>query len=97
MDDEQAEGDGFGGLAMYQLGRWSAESSAARLDLVDSLLGRKAPVVDVDQLLADNRALAAENGRLRRELEGYKHNYRRLNEWAAKVEPYLDRLRAGGK
>ena len=97
MDDEEAGDSGFGGLAMFQLGRWSAESSAARLDLVDSLFGPKRPTVNVNQLIANNQALAAENARLRQELANYKHNYRRLKEWADEMEPVLDKLRTPGE
>ena len=39
-DDEEGGGSFFGGLAMYQLGRWSAESSAGDMALVETLFGR---------------------------------------------------------
>ena len=97
MDDEEAGDSGFGGLAMFQLGRWSAESSAARLDLVDSLFGPKRQTVNVNQLIANNQALAAENARLRQELEDYKLNYHRMKEWARQVEPFLDTFRNSGQ
>lgn len=97
MDDEEAGDSGVGGLAMFQLGRWSAESSAARLDLVHSLFGPKRPAVDVNQLIANNQALAAENARLRQQLAAYQHNYQRLCAWRDEVEPFLDTMRKPGQ
>ena len=84
-------------FAAYQAGQRSAEDAAQTGRLVRSLFGRKVPAVDVKQLLASNQALAAENERLRQELADYKHNYRRMKEWAAEIRPLLDRLNNEGK
>ena len=79
--------------AAHQAGQRSAEDAAQTGRLVRSLFRTKNPAVDVNQLVANNQALAAENARLRQELANYKHNYLRLKEWADEVEPVLDRLR----
>lgn len=83
--------------AAYQAGQRSAEDAAQTGRIVRSLFRPKVPTVDVNQLIANNQALAAENARLRQELASYRHNYLRLREWADEMEPVLDKLRTPGE
>ena len=103
-DEEELEDTGIGTLAAYTLGRWSAESDAELSRTVSSLrrAWRKAPTIADFQAANDalanaNEALLAENAQLRQELANYKHNYRRLKEWADEMEPVLDKLRTPGE
>ena len=83
--------------AAYQAGQRSDEDAAQTGRIVRSLFRPKVPTVDVNQLIANNQALAAENARLRQELEDYKLNYHRMKEWARQVEPFLDTFRDSGQ
>ena len=100
MSDEEEAGDtGLGTLAAYTLGRWSAESDAELSRTVSSLQRawrREPTIADFqaanDALASANQSLLEENAQLRQQLADYKHNYRRMKEWAAEIRPLLDRL-----
>ena len=94
MDDD-AEDTGFGGLAWYALGRMSARNDRVRGEAADTVLSRLRGdrTVDVNQLLAANEALEAENARLRQDLADYKFNYERLHQWAETASRDLKRYR----
>ena len=93
MDDEDTQDVGMGALAAYQLGRWSAESDAEVNHMMDALRRARRGSPVSDNLSIANQALVNENAELRRQLTAYQHNYRRLREWADKVEPMLERLK----
>jgi regulator of replication initiation timing len=91
MDDEGHE-TGLGGLAWYQLGRMSAETDRVRSEAVDGLLKRRRPQMDLNAVLAENHALAAENTRLRQALADYELNYANLKAWANRAEARINEL-----
>ena len=93
MDDEDTHDSGIGTLAAYQLGRWSAESDAELSGVMARLRRARRGSPVSDNLAIANKALVNENAELRRQLTAYQHNYRRLREWADKVEPMLERLK----
>ena len=75
--------------AAYQVGRQSAESDALRRDLLDTLFSPAAAQRDPGSLIAQNKALAAENEHLRavlnsteRNLAGLESDYAELRAWA---------------
>ena len=108
MDDEQ-DNTGFGGLAWYQIGRWSERSARETDETVDHLLGR-APVARPDYnhavqmnqaLAADNRQVHAQNQQLRAQIaalgqsvEAWKRDYEKLR---ATAQGHLEEYWAVGK
>ena len=107
MDDEQDTG--FGGLAWYQIGRWSERSARETDETVDHLLGR-APVARADYnhavqmnqaLAADNRQVHAQNQQLhaeiaalRKSVQAWESDYEKLR---ATAQGHLDDYWAMGK
>ena len=89
-DDDDQDNSGFGGLAWYQMGRWSAEGDQEHKDLVNRLTGR-APVAraDYEYAVQMNERLVAEDQRLNRlvnvlqaHANGARADYERLRVWA---------------
>jgi hypothetical protein len=92
MDDDDTLDSGLGGLAMYQLGRMAAKTDRVRSEAVASMFARRQPQIDVNGLIDQNRALAAENARLRQDLADYKLNYSNLKAWANRAEARINQL-----
>jgi hypothetical protein len=88
--DEECQGPS--GFAWYQLGKMAAENDRHTSQTVSTLLHRRRTVSAYDALHAQNQELAAENARLRQELEVYKRNYRELDVWARDAEKQIARL-----
>jgi hypothetical protein len=88
MDDDQDGGSGLGGLAWYQMGRWSAESSQRTRDLM-ARLGGYGPVAraDYNRVVDLNHQLTASNRHLDGELA-------LANTWLAQWHAKCDRLEA---
>jgi hypothetical protein len=93
MDDDE-EGQGPSGYAWYQLGRMAAENDRHTSQTISTLLHRRRAGSTHEALQAQNQALAAENARLRQELEAYKLNFNNLRRWADSAENTLERLGA---
>jgi hypothetical protein len=93
MDDDDTSDSGLGGLAMYQLGRMAAETDHAQSQAVAAMFARRQPQIDVNGLINQNRALAAENARLRHSLTEYKLNYEELLRWSDGAEKTIKELR----
>ena len=93
MDDNGLPTRGLSGWAGYALGRMSAERDRSTEKLMDALSRRGAPAINVADVLAQNRALAAENAKLRHSLDEYKSNYDELNRWATEAEATIKSLR----
>ncbi len=91
MDDDTLH-SGPSGWAWFQLGRMAAETERHTSETVRKLLRPRQPTVDVNGVLTQNQALAAENAQLRRDLDAYKHNYSKLRTWAEEAKRDLDRL-----
>ena len=93
MDDDEQDNTGLGGLAWYQIGRWSERSARETDETVDHLLGR-APVARADYnhavqmnqaLAADNQQVHAQNQQLRAQIaalhqsvQGWERDYEKL-------------------
>jgi hypothetical protein len=92
MDDDDTLDSGLGGLAMYQLGRMAAETDHAQSQAVAAMFARRQPQIDVNGLISQNRALAAENAQLRQDLADYKLNYSNLKAWANRAEARINQL-----
>ncbi len=92
MDDE-AGGAGLSGFAWYQFGQMSADSAAKTRAAVREVFSPRRAQVNVDQVLAQNRDLAAENARLHHSLVEYKLNYDELRRWSDGAEETIIRLR----
>jgi hypothetical protein len=93
MDDDDTLDSGLGGLAMYQLGRMAAKTDRVRSEAVAAMFARRQPQIDVNGLINQNRALAAENARLRHSLTEYKLNYEELLRWSDGAEKTIKELR----
>jgi cell shape-determining protein MreC len=91
--DDELGGSGLSGWAWYQLGQMSADSSAKTRAAVRNVFRPRRSTVDVNGVLAQNQALAAENARLRQELATYQHNYAKLRTYAEEARRDLKRLR----
>jgi hypothetical protein len=95
MDDDELPTPGLSGWAGYALGRMAAKREQETGEMVDALSRRRQqPTVNVNSVLAQNQALAAENARLRQELAAYKLNFNNLRAWADSAEKTLERLGA---
>ena len=93
MDDDEQDNSGFGGLAWYQMGRWSAQADHDTRYLVARLSGQQ-PVARADYdhavqmneaLAADNRQVHAQNQQLRAQIaalsqsvQGWERDYEKL-------------------
>ncbi len=91
--DEDGAASGLSGWAWYQLGSMDAQRRQRARQTVRQLFGRRQPTVDVNSVLAQNQALAAESAQLRAEiaqlresLEDYRFNYEQLQAWADRQE-----------
>jgi hypothetical protein len=94
MDDDELPTPGLSGWAGYALGRMAAKREQETGEMVDALFRRRQqPTVNVNSVLAQNQALAAENARLRQELATYQHNYAKLRTYAEEARRDLKRLR----
>ena len=79
----------------YQLGQMCDRASIDPLGrplVFANSLHRRRTSTTLQALQAQNQALAAENARLRQELEVYKRNYRELDVWARDAEKQIARL-----
>jgi alpha-D-ribose 1-methylphosphonate 5-triphosphate synthase subunit PhnG len=95
MDDDELPTPGLSGWAGYALGRMAAKREQETGEMVDALFRRRQqPTVNVNSVLAQNQALAAENARLQQELAAYKLNFNNLRAWADSAEKILERLGA---
>ena len=106
MDDDEQD-SGFGGLAWYQIGRWSERSARETDETVDHLLGR-APVARADYnhavqmnqaLAADNQQVHAQNQQLRAQIaalhqsvQGWERDYEKLGAIANKRSEHCSTL-----
>ncbi len=86
--------NGLSGWAGITLGRMWAEHDRSVDETLEWFANRHRRNVDPAALVAQNQALAAENARLRRELEAYKLNFNNLRRWADSAENTLERLGA---
>ena len=101
MDDDQ-DVSGFGGLAWYQIGRWSAEMDQEHQRTFDHVSGRGiVSRAEYSLAVQMNEALATENLRLidlisslENQLAEYRHNYDRLSQWGDEVATELNERRA---
>lgn len=76
-------------VAAYQRGRQASEVEATNRRALQTLFGPRTPHVDVNAVVAQNHALAAENARLKaslvsteRNLLGLENDYAELRAWA---------------
>jgi hypothetical protein len=92
-DDDELKTPGLSGWAGYALGRMAANRERETSETMDALFRRRAPTIDVNRVLAQNRALAAENARLRHSLTEYKLNYEELLRWSDGAEKTIKELR----
>ena len=102
MDDEHSDNGGFGGLAWYQIGRWSMELDQERQRTYDHVSGR-GPVsrADYNRAVRLNQALAAEDRRLNNlvdilqaQVNNARADYERLRVWANERQAEVDALKA---
>jgi hypothetical protein len=92
MEDDTLD-TGLSGWAWYELGRSRAAHDASVAGTMRRMFGPKRPAIDVNGLITQNQALAAENARLRQDLAAYEHNYAKLRTWAEEARRDLKRLR----
>ena len=94
MEDDELSTPGLSGWAGYALGRMAANRDRETSETLDALFRRRQPTVNASAVMAQNQSLAAENARLRQELEAYKLNFNNLRRWADSAEDTLERLGA---
>ncbi len=91
-DDEKGASSGLGGLAWYQLGRWSAEGEHFDRELAETRRNQRegrSPVV-VDQ--SDLDALAANRDDLHRAAHHYYHELQLANQEIVKANSHITQL-----
>ena len=91
-DDEKGASSGLGGLAWYQLGRWSAEGARRNQEFAQARRNQRegrSPVV-VDQ--SDLDALAANRDDLHRAAHHYYHELQLANEEIVKANSLITQL-----
>ena len=91
-DDEKGASSGLGGLAWYQLGRWSAEGARRNQEFAQARRNQRegrSPVV-VDQ--SDLDALAANRDDLHRAAHHYYHELQLANEEIVKANSHITQL-----
>jgi hypothetical protein len=93
MDDDELPSSGLSGWAGIALGRMWANHERSVDETMDWLARRRQPQIDVNGLINQNRALAAENARLRHSLTEYKLNYEELLRWSDGAEKTIKELR----
>jgi hypothetical protein len=92
MEDDELATPGLSGWAGYALGRIAANRDRETGETLDAVFRRRQQNVDVGSVLEQNKALAAENARLRQDLADYQLNYRNLKAWADRAEARIDQL-----
>jgi hypothetical protein len=92
MDDDELPSPGLSGWAGIALGRMWANHERSVDETMDWLAKRRQPQINVNGLINQNRALAAENARLRQDLADYKLNYSNLKAWANRAEARINQL-----
>ena len=90
--DDDTPNIGLSGWAWYELGRASAEDAAAERRAVQTVFTPRRSNQDIDGLVSHNRALLAENARLRQALADYELNYSNLRAWADRAEARINEL-----
>ena len=91
-DDDKGASSGLGGLAWYQIGRWSAEGARRDQELAQARRNRREgrrPVV-VDQSYID--ALAANRDELYLDAHHYHHELQLANQEIAKANSHIRQL-----
>ena len=91
-DDEKGASSGLGGLAWYQLGRWSAEGARRNQEFAQARRNQRegrSPVV-VDQ--SDLDLLAANRDDLHRAAHHYYHELQLANEEIVKANTHITQL-----
>jgi len=91
-DDDKGASSGLGGLAWYQIGRWSAEGARRDQELAQARRNRREgrrPVV-VDQSYID--ALAANRDDLYRDAHHYHHELQLANQEIVKANSHIRQL-----
>jgi chromosome segregation ATPase len=91
-DDDKGASSGLGGLAWYQIGRWSAEGARRDQELAQARRNQREgrrPVV-VDQSYID--ALAANRDDLYRDAHHYHHELQLANQEIAKANSHIRQL-----
>jgi len=91
-DDEKGASSGLGGLAWYQLGRWSAEGARRNQEFAQARRNQRegrSPVV-VDQ--SDLDALAANRDDLYRDAHHYHHELQLANQEIVKANSHITQL-----
>ena len=101
MDDDYKDDSGFGSLAWYQMGRWSAQQTQRTRDWVNAVNNSVVAKADYDEAVRRAWSLANENRRLidlasslENQLAEYRHNYDRLSQWGDEVAKELNERRA---
>ena len=101
MDDDYQDNSGFGGLAWYQMGRWSERSSQRTREWADHIHNPVVAKVHYDQAVRLNQALAAEDRRLNNlvnvlqaQANGARDDYEQLRVWANERQAEVDALKA---
>ena len=91
-------GRGFGGIALYEMGRQAGIGQRSMSDatqaFVERLQGRQEVAVDVGPLLAENNALRYEVARLSQELANSRARCGYLQTWAEDAWQDILELRA---
>ncbi len=90
--NEDTPDTALSGWAWYELGRASAEDDAAERRAVRTVFAPGRSNKDIDGLVSHNRALSAENARLRQALTDYEVNYANLKAWANRAEARINEL-----
>lgn len=93
MDDDREESTGLSGWASFQLGRMAAENDRHTSETLRTVFNRPQTVSEVNALLVQNRALAAENLRLKQDLSDYELNYNSLKAWAGRATAEIKQLK----
>ena len=91
-DDDKGASSGLGGLAWYQIGRWSAEGARRDQELAQARRNQREgrrPVV-VDQSYID--ALAANRDDLYRDAHHYHHELQLANQEIVKANSHIRQL-----
>ena len=94
-------GSGFGGIALYEMGRQAGmeqrDLEDATQAFVERLQGRQNLAVDVGPLLAENNALRYEVARLSQELANTRAQYQQLLGRSKSIYQELLELREAGE
>ena len=77
-------------VAAYQLGRQASEVEATNRRALRTLFGPRTPDVDVNAVVAQNHALAAENAHLKLLLEAVRRDFSECEQAYAKLDAWAD-------